>query len=107
MPYGILTPSMCKVNEISTNKCTPNSSFDDLDINDVLENIRILLNYIKKQRELQSRARMGGWAKHALDWGLSLPAKKSAFAFLQKIFGSYFAFRILNLRHGASSLRGA
>ena len=50
---------------------------------------------------------MGGWAKHALVGDPSLPAKKSASAFLQKIFGSYFVSRILNFRHGASSLRGA
>ena len=41
---------------------------------------------------------MGGWAKHAWILCPSLPAKKSAFAFLQKIFG-------LNL-HSASKIFG-
>jgi len=37
----------------------------------------------------------------------SLPAKKSAFAFLQKIFGLNLHSESKTLRHGASSLRGA
>src|SRR3989344_2878229 len=41
---------------------------------------------------------MGGWAKHAWVRGLSLPVKKYAIAFLQKIFG-------LNL-HSASKIFG-
>ena len=65
LPADSISNFMCGVNEISTKKCTPSSNFEDLDINDVLENIRILLNYIKKQRELQLRARTGGWGKHA------------------------------------------
>ena len=71
LPADSISNFMCGVNEISTENCTKSINFDDLDINDVLENIRILLNYIKKQRGLQSRARTGGWGKHAWVWGLS------------------------------------
>jgi hypothetical protein len=62
MPYGILTPSVCTVNENSTKNCTKSINFADPEINDVLESIRILLNYIKKYRELQLRARTGDGA---------------------------------------------
>src|SRR3989344_6924773 len=50
---------------------------------------------------------MGGWAKHAWILCPSLPAKKSAFAFLQKIFGLNLHSASKIFRHGASSLRGA
>ena len=44
---------------------------------------------------------MGGRAKHAWILGPSLPAKKSAFAFLQKIFGLnlYPASKIFGTAH--------
>jgi len=52
MPYnGIVFTSMCKVNEIATKNCMPSKNFDDLEISDVLENIKLLLNYIKKQKK--------------------------------------------------------
>ncbi|MDO8481582.1 MAG: hypothetical protein Q7S75_00690 [bacterium] len=65
LPYGSLAVSMCKVNEIATKNCTTSNVFEDLDISDVLESIKLLLDYIKKrkQRELRSRARMGGWGE--------------------------------------------
>jgi len=85
LPADSISNFMCEVNENSTKNCTPSKNFDKLEVNDVLENIRLLLNYIKKRRELQLRARMGGWAKHAWILDPSLPAKKSA---IQKIFGS-------------------
>src|SRR3989344_8393809 len=107
LPADSISNFMCEVNENSTKNCTPSKNFDKLEVNDVLENIRLLLNYIKKRRELQLRARMGGWAKHARVLGPSLPAKKTAFAFLQKIFGSNLHSASKSLRHGASSLRGA
>lgn len=65
LPADSISNFMCGVNEISTKNCTKSINFEELEINDVLESIRILLNYIKKQRELQSRARMGGRGKHA------------------------------------------
>ena len=37
----------CKVNEITTKNCTTSKNFDDLEISDVLENIKLLLDYIK------------------------------------------------------------
>src|SRR3989338_286331 len=48
------------------------------------------------------RAWVGG--KHVWVRGPSLPAKKSAFAFLQKIFGLNLRPASKTLRHGASSL---
>ena len=49
----------CKVNEITTKNCTTSKNFDDLEISDVLENIKLLLDYIKnrKQRDLRQRAK--------------------------------------------------
>jgi len=40
---------MCGVNENSTKNCAASKNFEELEINDVLENIRLLLNYIKKR----------------------------------------------------------
>lgn len=51
MPSGILPNSRCEVNEIAAKNCTPSRNFDDLEISDVLENIKLLLNYIKKQKK--------------------------------------------------------
>ena len=74
LPTDSISNFMCGVNEISTKNCTKSINFDDLDINDVLENIRILLNYIKKQRELQLRVRRGGWTStHEFGAPLSPP----------------------------------
>lgn len=66
LPADSISIFRCEVNEIATKNCTPSNNFEELEISDVLENIRLLLNYIKKRRELQSRARTGGWGKHAL-----------------------------------------
>ena len=41
---------MCEVNEIAVKNCTVSKNFEDLEISDVLENIKVLLNYIKKQK---------------------------------------------------------
>ena len=67
MPDGILSLSMCNVNEITTKKCTKSKNFEDLEISDVLENIKLLLNYIKKKKlkgaslmRRGARARVGG-----------------------------------------------
>ena len=43
LPADSISNFMCGVNEISTENCTKSINFDDLEINDVLENIRILL----------------------------------------------------------------
>ena len=61
LPYGSLVFPKCKVNEIATRNCTASKVFENLDISDVLEIIKLLLDYIKKrkQRELRSRARTG------------------------------------------------
>ena len=49
-----------------------------------------------------------GWVGQARMGSVpSLPAKKFAFAFLQKIFGLNLHIASKSLRHGASSLRGA
>ena len=42
---------MSEVNEISTKNCTTSKNFENFEVNDVLENIRLLLNYIKKQKK--------------------------------------------------------
>src|SRR3989344_7477862 len=63
-----------------------------------------LIRYFQRRG---SRARMGGWAKHAWILCPSLPAKKFAFAFLQKIFGLNLHPASKIFRHGAFSLRGA
>ena len=49
--YGIVSTFMCEVNEIAVKNCMPSKNFDDLEISDVLENIKLLLNYIKKQKK--------------------------------------------------------
>ena len=84
LPADSISNFMCGVNEISTKNCTESINFDDLEINDVLENIRILLNYIRKQRELQLRVRTGGWGKHALDWTSLSPPKNLHLHFFKK-----------------------
>lgn len=50
MPLGILPSSMCSVKEISTKNSVTSNNLENLDVNDVLEIIKILLNYIKKRR---------------------------------------------------------
>ena len=39
-----------RVNIITAQNCIISNNFADIDINDVLENIKILLNYIKKEK---------------------------------------------------------
>jgi len=51
LPADSISNFMCEVNEISTKNCTASKNFEELEINDVLENIRLLLNYIKKQKK--------------------------------------------------------
>jgi len=60
---------MCEVKEIATKNCTASKNFEQLEINDVLENIRLLLNYIKKrkERELQLRTHPGRGARQFAD----------------------------------------
>ena len=48
---GSVSDQSCEVNEIAAKNCTTSRNFDDLEISDVLENIKVLLNYIKKQKK--------------------------------------------------------
>ncbi len=58
LPAGSISNFRCGVNEIAAKNCTPSKNFEELEISDVLENIRLLLKYIKKRKErkLHSRA---------------------------------------------------
>jgi len=49
LPAGSISNFMCEVKEIATKNCTTSKNFEELEISDVLENIRLLLNYIKKR----------------------------------------------------------
>jgi hypothetical protein len=53
LPHGSLAFSMCNVNEITPKICPKSNNFDNLEINDLLENIKILLDYIKKATRVQ------------------------------------------------------
>jgi len=53
MPAGILISSMCDVKKIAIKNSTINKTFADLETSDILENIRILLNYIKKHKKCE------------------------------------------------------
>ena len=55
LPYGSLVFSMCKVNEVATKNCTTMKNLDDLEISDVLESIKLLLNYIRKRKRRELR----------------------------------------------------
>lgn len=50
MPKGILTPSMCSVKEITTKNSPTSNNFENLEIKDVLENIKVLIKYIRKKK---------------------------------------------------------
>jgi len=54
MPSGIVSLSSCIVNENTHNSSTKRASLEDLKINDLLENIRICLYYIKKQQKTKA-----------------------------------------------------
>ena len=49
LPLGNLHDTVGKVNIVKVNICCINNNFDDLEINDVLENIKLLLNYNRKK----------------------------------------------------------
>ncbi len=108
MPFnGILASSSVVVNENATKISAQSSNFDDLDINDVLEIILDLLNYIRKQKGSFAGfrpasegvgARTGGRGKHTTSiLGFlvlpSLPAKKFASLFFKKSSGLYLYSR--------------
>ena len=67
MPTGILVKQVDNVNNTTTPICVVNKNLEPPDINDVLETIKLLLNYIKNKRK-GSRicARKGGRGKHIL-----------------------------------------
>jgi len=44
---------MCDVKKIAIKNSTINKTFADLETSDILENIRILLNYIKKHKKCE------------------------------------------------------
>lgn len=50
MPLGILTSPMCNVKQIATKHSRTSNNFENLEINDVLENIKVLLKYIRKKK---------------------------------------------------------
>ena len=50
MPIGILPSSNCSVKEISMKNSLTSKDLENLDINDVLEIIKLLLNYIRKKK---------------------------------------------------------
>lgn len=89
----------CDVKEIATKSSTISMNFEELEINDVLENIRLLLNYIKKRNRkgaslisyFQRRNSCAhGWVGQALycmpHLHLHSPSKKSS---LQKSSALY------------------
>ena len=92
LPFGSVSNQSCEVKKIPLQNCTKSKNFDDLEINDVLENIKILLNYIKKQKKKKGaslvsdtpakelvRAWEGGASTLGLSYWISpLPAKNSA-----------------------------
>jgi|GEM_PF-2589864 len=90
----------CDVKEIATKSSRISINFEELEINDVLENIRLLLNYIKRRNKkgaslisyFQRKDTCAhGWVGQALycmsHLHLHFPSKKSS---LQKIFGFVF-----------------
>ncbi len=54
MPLGILYPFPECVNRNNAKNCVTNKNFD-IDINDVLESIRLLLQYIKHSPRIKGR----------------------------------------------------
>ena len=90
----------CEVNEIAVKNCATSRNFDDVEIKDVLENIRVLLNYIKKQKKKKGaslvsdppakglvRAREGVVSTlRAIGFPLS-PRQKICFSFFKKSSG--------------------
>lgn len=57
MPNGILATPFCVVNENSTNSSTAISIFENIEVNDVLENINVLLKYTKKGKKKGAAAK--------------------------------------------------
>jgi len=51
MPVGILVKQVNNVNNTTTPICVVNRNFEIPETNDVLENIKLLLNYIKNRRK--------------------------------------------------------
>lgn len=75
MPEGILATPKCVVNEISTKNSIATNILETLEVNDVLEIIKILLKYIRKNKFREPRphpsypcdqgfrhTRTGGWS---------------------------------------------
>jgi len=63
MPKGILPSSMCSVKEISIKNSTTSKDFENLDINNVLEIIEVLLNYIRKKKNREPPASADGFVR--------------------------------------------
>ena len=56
MPKGIVSAFMYSVKEMSTKNSIASKNFENLEINDVLEIIEVLLNYIRKKKSRKPRS---------------------------------------------------
>jgi hypothetical protein len=81
MPYGILTSSMCTVNDRATKNSVTNRNFVDLDLNDILENIKILLNYINDRKNKEVKKSEGDNSVHytIICQEMQVPSQKALF----------------------------
>ena len=97
---GSVYDKRCEVNEIAAKNCTTSRNFDDLEINDVLENIKVLLNYIKKQKKKKGSfagfrpASEGAGARTDPLW-----QKVNDFSLWTTVYGAMFEHHIDHVHH--------